>query len=467
MVTEMHNKFKSKEKGAALLTVLVALLLISLMTLELQYTSLIERKLAYNDLNHLQAYYLAKSGAHIGLLRLTLLGKAMRDNNLKAYSKYFPDLWRLPFPPFPPDQADLAKVSLKEKSEQESLLDETRISAGKMTHSISSESSKINLNLLDNPTAPASCPNFFDTPKDMVTYLGHRLVTQIDLLFRESEDPTGEFGNVRPDMIICNIMDWIHPGQSSFGASNKDSWYETQNPPYKAKRARMFTVDELKLVKDITPALFLKLKPIVTVFSENGKTDIDQLTQRRELKTLFRDFTDRDLEFIYNHFQSQLAGSWGNVQTFTNFMSANFSRFMTNYPASLHNEFFTVGSRAFIIKSRGELKKSGSTIQSTITLAVALTTGAGANSALNLDPAQCNADPDLFFHLVLQKCFAKPTTKQECDELFPGAISFKETTTEYVCTPNGNVSPPVKRNKPTAGQEVAPRGLKIYSWVES
>ena len=85
------------QQGAALLTVLVALMLISLMTLELQYTSLVERKLAYNDLNQLQAHYLAKSGVHLGILRLALYGRVTKNATLKKnFSQYVNQIWSLP-----------------------------------------------------------------------------------------------------------------------------------------------------------------------------------------------------------------------------------------------------------------------------------------------------------------------------------------------------------------------------------
>ena len=180
-------KLKQK-RGAALLTVLVALLLISLMTLELQYTSLVERKLAYNDLNQLQAHYLAKSGVHLGLLRLILYGKARNDSGLQACSRYFNLAWSLPFPPFPPDTAALSKLSLQEKSEQEEAIKDTRITQGQFSYSISSESSKLNLNLLSGEGL-STAPNFRQIPQNLVEYIGFNLLQRIEAILKESDDP--------------------------------------------------------------------------------------------------------------------------------------------------------------------------------------------------------------------------------------------------------------------------------------
>ena len=45
------------------------MMIITIMLFEFQYSAMVERKLAYNELNQLQALYLAKAGARIGLLR--------------------------------------------------------------------------------------------------------------------------------------------------------------------------------------------------------------------------------------------------------------------------------------------------------------------------------------------------------------------------------------------------------------
>jgi len=450
------------QRGAALLTVLVALLLISLMTLELQYTSLIERKLAYNDLNQIQTHYLAKSGVNLGLLRLILYGKA-KNTYGPEYNRYLNAIWSLPFPPYPPEAAALSKLSLQEKSSQEEMIKETRVSNGQFSYSLTSESSKLNLNLLA-ATADTLPPNFRERPKDLISYIGFNLLSRIENIFRESESPDEEFGNIKAEEVVYNIMDWVSPGNTSFGSSNKDSWYEQQVPPYKAKRARFFTLDELKLVKGMSPALYQKLRPIVTVFSEDGKTDLDVATSNGMLKQLYPDFTDRDLEEIRRTFQER-GQTWGSVKTFTDFMQQRFARFNDRFPAASHKDFFTVGSESFLLKSQGVIKKSGTAIRSDISVAVVLGRPTVGTPVPNLtDPVQCEQTKENVW--LGGRCVLAPQNATECRE--SGGRPCTDGTDGCVPLRDGGIGVcfPFK----TAGAG-GPRGrlssVKIYSWVES
>ncbi|MFM8315712.1 MAG: hypothetical protein ACKOA8_15635, partial [Deltaproteobacteria bacterium] len=152
----MRSEFKSvksiqTERGVALLTVLISILIMSLLTIEFQYSVAIERKLAYSDLNQLQAHYLAKSGARFALLRLCLFSRANRDKNLEAAKPFLSRIWSLPIPAFPPTQTSVKKLNKSDQDAAEKALEETKISTGQFSQTISSESAKINLNYLIVP----------------------------------------------------------------------------------------------------------------------------------------------------------------------------------------------------------------------------------------------------------------------------------------------------------------------------
>jgi len=58
------------------------------------------------------------------------------------------------------------------------------------------------------------------------------------------------------DVIADSIMDW-RDGDKLFRVNGaEDDYYQTMNPPYKAKNGMFDTVEELLLVKGITPAYF-------------------------------------------------------------------------------------------------------------------------------------------------------------------------------------------------------------------
>src|SRR5688572_27727990 len=97
------------------------MMIMSIMIFEFQYSAMIERKLAYNEINQQQAYYLAKSGVRIGLLRIALYGRARRSPAIKNVAggiditPYLEMIWNLPLPPFPPDAGALGKLDKKDK----------------------------------------------------------------------------------------------------------------------------------------------------------------------------------------------------------------------------------------------------------------------------------------------------------------------------------------------------------------
>ena len=463
----------TEQKGAALLTVLVALLLMSLMTLELQYTSLVERKLAYNDLNHIQAQYLAKSGVHLALLRVVLYGKAKKQFPTQD-PRFLTAIWSLPLPAFPPTAEILQKLAPKEKAEQEEMIKDTRITTGQFSYQISSESSKLNVNLLQVPQNQSGTrPDFRQPPTNLVEYIGSSLLQRIEQIFLASEDPTTEFGNVRAEEVIYNIMDWISPTPQGFAGGNTDSWYEQQVPPYKVKRGPLFTLDELKLVKDMSPALFEKLKSSLTVYSENGRIDLDTITQGNGLRQLFPDFSDRDIQEIRFQF-GQVGGTWGAPKNFYNLCSQLNSRFTTRYPdLQMLERIFTVGSESFMIKSQGQIKKSGSVIQKNIVVAVALQSVRGGCAEIpgKSDPRACNSSQG-FISQGSFKCYRTPQTYDDCracESVQPAPVAaFDENTKECQVFENPNTKKVLVTESTTTGAN-APTfsGVKVYSWVES
>ncbi|NBX76703.1 MAG: hypothetical protein EBQ92_09130 [Proteobacteria bacterium] len=457
---------------------MVALLLISLMTLELQYTSLIERKLAYNDLNKIQTYYLAKSGVRIGLLRLGAYGQANKNK------KYFSDpmirplldlIWNVPFPAYPPERASLEKLSIQEKSEQIEALKDTRISEGQFSYSISSETSKLNLNLL--ATAGTSGFQSLPTqkgPEAIGGFIAYTLYQKIVQLFKESDSPVDEFGNVRPEEIVENIIEWISPPGQSRSRDNS-GWYERQTPPYKAKHGRFFTLDEVKLVKDMSPALFLKLKPYITVFSEEGKNNLNEATQRGTLKLYFPQLSEYSLKILNDQYARNIAAGqtgWGSVDNFFKFLE-DVDRVSANlYDRNLRGEFFTVESSHYLIKSRGTIKKSGSAIESNLTIAVSFDPPRFRSPlAQYTDKTQCENLPATGRGVWLTgKCVYPPFDSQECQGEGMTLCTNDKNSGKAGCIValrDDGVGPCFTFPERAQNAEPLWGGLKIYSWLES
>jgi len=456
----------TNNKGVALLTVLVSILIMSLLTIEFQYSVAIERKLAYSDLNQLQAHYLGKSGARFGLLRLALFSRANKDKNLEAAKPFLASIWNLPLPPFPPAKSTLNKLTKSDKDAAEKVIEETKISAGQFSHAISNESAKINLNFLIVPKEKRTSENLTinfassNPANSLFEHVARLLYNSITEIIKKSDNPVDEFGNIRAEEVVFDIMDWVNPNGVSFGSSNKDSFYEQQQPPYKAKRGRFFTLEELKLVRSVEENLYRKLKPQVTVYSYDGKINLNDAS-KDVLKALYPEFSEDDLTKIQE--EKNRLGNWASEDAFVTYVTKTLGRSgFSDVYRDKKDYPFTVNSLSFIVESIGSIPKSKINIQKKIRVAVALTTSSGsAKKSTATNPQDCEKDPEFFWYFAAIACFARPTTEQDCQNNLVG--QWVQENGKFGCRLNnqGTIFP-AAANKPAE-----PNALKILYWMET
>jgi len=464
---------KKRDSGAALLTVLVAMMIITIMLFEFQYSAMVERKLAYNELNQLQAYYLAKSGVRIGLLRVALFARARKAKELKGLeqqgipiSQYLDLIWSLPLPPFPPDKAKVEALDKPDQDAAEKVLAETHVEDGRSTHVITSEGGKINLNfLLLSAKDREERVTFPDPPRTPWQYVGRMLMNLIDNFIAESDDAFEEYGNIKPEEVVLDIMDWINPGETRFGGGGKDAYYEQQKPPYKAKRHRFYSLDELKLVRGIDDRLYQKLRPHITVFSEDGKINLNTASTGI-YRALYRDFTEDDLKKIIE--ERDKMGGWPSEKSFVEFVSGTLGRsgFKSTY-SDEKNYPFTVASSAFVIEAMGALVRSGSQIQKVIRVAVALTSGKGGTVDSSVtSEADCRKG-NKFWDARDNQCKNPPNTDEECINLV-GQV-FVDNGQKVCKLPGGQLGsyPAIPMGGAKGPAQADASAMKILFWSES
>ncbi|MCL2760272.1 MAG: type II secretion system minor pseudopilin GspK [Desulfuromonadales bacterium] len=71
------------------------------------------------------------------------------------------------------------------------------------------------------------------------------------------------------DQLVNSIADWRSETDTPHAGGAKTSWYSSLNPPYMAPNNNFLTVEELNLVKGFNTDLVNKLKPFITVYSDN------------------------------------------------------------------------------------------------------------------------------------------------------------------------------------------------------
>jgi len=203
------------ERGFALVITLIVTALLTALLVEFVNEVYVDTSHSHNFVASQQAEMLAESGVTGGikLLKYDLMTH-------QGYSSLL-DLWAAP-------QSYDAGV-------------------GKVTVTIEEESGKMNIN-----TATSSN----GTPNDN-TAMARRLF---------------EKAGVSPNLVDV-VMDWVDENDNQSQSGAETTYYTTLKPPYKAKNARLDTVEELALLKGFTPDVVTRLKPLITVYGQASSVE--------------------------------------------------------------------------------------------------------------------------------------------------------------------------------------------------
>ncbi len=119
------------QRGMALFMVMSSLAILSVVVAGLTYSTQMHQRLTYNFLDGLRAYYLAKAGVRIGLLRLNAyfqVKSMLGESQNKALSQMIDasiieKIWNIPliFPlPAPPEASPLQKDEINKFNQETS-----------------------------------------------------------------------------------------------------------------------------------------------------------------------------------------------------------------------------------------------------------------------------------------------------------------------------------------------------------
>ena len=213
----MVKSLRRSDRGIALLTVLLGVALMTLIIVDFAMSAGLGFVSAANQANELRAYYLARSGLNVGL---ALLAQDARvDAQSQSPVDTLDDVWALPYPMM-------------------------TLQGGTVSLSIVDEARKLSINSMVDPNTGA--------PNQPAIQRMERLFTMLDL----STD------------LIPGIVEWILPSTNgSLGSSGAD-YYMGLRPPYQPRSGPMPTIGDLELVKGVNEAIFLRLRPFVTVMPE-------------------------------------------------------------------------------------------------------------------------------------------------------------------------------------------------------
>ncbi|MEN0059012.1 MAG: type II secretion system protein GspK, partial [Bdellovibrio sp.] len=254
------NRPVSNQRGIALMIAIACLMLIMYFAMEVSYDSSVEYLVNAQGLNRVKAYYAAKSGMQLSLLRIKIyqqaqsqLGSQLGDSQLLNKIWQFPFAWPLPIP---------AELSAVDKDSFNKLSKESFMDASYMV-TIEDEGSRIDLN------------DLVSTSK----VLRETAKKQLLIIFEQKKKADSEFlrqySNTNFEELINNIADWMSAKAQSQNGGDKRARYadlnrQAQNTDYYPPNRSFRTIDELHFIPGMNDDFYNLLLPRVTLYGMKG-----------------------------------------------------------------------------------------------------------------------------------------------------------------------------------------------------
>jgi len=261
---------RKSQSGMALIIVMVALAFMTVVIMEISSVSRVDLRIAANARNRLQAQYLANSAANLQILRLHMfqyVKNLTRDQkNLPLPKQMIDRIWTSPLPTFPlptiesldasiegedGSPASAAAASPTGPAKEES--SEATVWPGTFVGKISSEGSKIPINLLDGNVHKGSSEDIAKEVKRQLEELIKGMLEQeeFDELYR----------GLDPNDLVEPLIDWIDDNNERVSGGDEDRDYEKLTPPYKARNGRIPNLSELHMIQGWTDDLIKRISP--------------------------------------------------------------------------------------------------------------------------------------------------------------------------------------------------------------
>ena len=268
---------KTKKKGVALILAVTSLLFMVYIAKEVSKDSLTEYVVNFQELNRLKAYYAARNGTQVALLRIKIFQQASRLPLPPGFSSKLDQIWKFPFAWPLPVSAEVNSVDRDaiQKLTKESLMD------GSYTHTIEDEGSKIDVNDLISPAKVLR-----DITKKQILTLFERRI-ESDEEFRK------EYQNFNFTDLVNHMIDWMSDVNTSAGGGGKKGFFSDLGENYPPNRG-FRTLEEIRLIPGMTEEFFNILSSQITIY---GMKAINPNTASENvLKSLDKGLTDESVK---------------------------------------------------------------------------------------------------------------------------------------------------------------------------
>ena len=344
--------------GFALLLTLVVVLILTSLVADLTYSSRVSAAIAANHRDRLKAYYLAKSGVEISMLRLKL--DKIVDGTLGKKDNLTELQWAMPF------SYPLGLSLLAGNFEGEGITQEVteafvqKFDAGGTFDSvITDESGRINVNAIK---VTSNNPN-----GSYFLLLNLLSLPSFKVYFKE----------LKPLEIVDAIVDWLDADQEARGVRSglEDIYYQGLDRPYHAKNGPFFSLDELRLVQDMDVNLFEEIKSLVTIYpfstqvvttNNYGKLNINT-APKLVLAALFNQgYVSAPEDVAKQIVEQRDKVPFDSVKTFLDSLQNNYGIDLEQGIIKDIQSMLTVSSNVFRVESEGTVNKSTVKVQAVV-----------------------------------------------------------------------------------------------------
>lgn len=250
---------KKSERGAALMLALFATTLLMVIATEIMYETSVEYVVSTQSVNQVRAYWAARAGVEISLLRIHIFrqaqalgGSALPDPTILN------EIWRQPFmwPPPVPKTLSLADADQIKKAVKAS--DLTALKTSYFT-TIEAEGAKIDINDLGSPSKIMA-----DAARNQLKQLFAQKI--------ESDDAFAQrFRGFNFDEVLNNIADWIDSDETARnGGSERDPYPNQGSTKFLPPNQPLRTLQELHQVAGVTDELYDLMIPAITLYGGKG-----------------------------------------------------------------------------------------------------------------------------------------------------------------------------------------------------
>lgn len=296
----------TNQRGAALLMALFSVVLITFLAVEISYETAVEYRVASADYHRLKAYYAAKSGVELSLLRIQLyqqvLGQYGDQIKNSGASQLLDMIWQFPFA-WPPTGG--ANIGAASKSEIEDTVNESLMDAQYMTQ-ISSEGGKIDINDLGSPSKALR-----ESTRERIMQLIQNRIDS-DEEFQESNR------NLTVEELVNDMQDWVDNDRESLNGGSEEGRYPDANSEFIPPSRPFKTLEELKMVRGITDEIYSIIAPNVTVYGLKGVNV--NYADKAVLKSIDKQIDDRIVEEIMKRRGDPTLGSFPDQAAFESFL---------------------------------------------------------------------------------------------------------------------------------------------------